>query len=57
MATVGLLALYMDLKWGAEGRAMRLVIGNWMPLAWNCMVLARLQAEAGTVAVLIICTA
>jgi hypothetical protein len=31
------------------------VSGNLILLSWNCSVLARLQADAGTVAVLMIC--
>ncbi len=56
MATVGLLALYSVLYSGADGRAILRVSGNLILESWNCMTLARLQAEAGTVAVLMICT-
>jgi hypothetical protein len=31
------------------------VSGNLILLSWNCLVLSRLQAAAGTVAVLMIC--
>ena len=40
---------------GAVGRSRRRVSGNLMPLSWNCIVLARLHAAAGTVAVLMTC--
>ncbi len=54
IATVGRLALYSVRYSGAEGRASLWVMGKRILESWNCMVLARLHADAGTVAVLII---
>jgi hypothetical protein len=40
---------------GAAHRAMRRMSGKRILESWNCLMLTRLQAAAGTVAVLMIC--